>query len=118
MLQHGRRESLSAEGSGDEEAHHRPDRAIVDAGQSPRVLEPRIVFARGERAPGGRLLPDIAEQTGRRPSPHEALQPPPMAFAQSGLVLGAAEARVHAPTSSARAPRTEQTLEVAPTIGG
>src|SRR5205814_568062 len=80
----------AAETLGDDEAGDRPHRRLVDRREMARARQPRMLAARRDGAPAGRLAVDIGEHTQRaRRALHLSQEPALVAFAPARVELAA-----------------------------
>src|SRR5688572_14658763 len=119
MREEGARDALVPPARLDEEAGDCPDLARILAGERSCPVQPRKIPARTESDPADRLLARERNRTLRLARRDQRLHPPLRRRAlQVFPALALFEPPVHAPTTTAGAPRTEQLLERWPQVRG
>ncbi len=99
-----------------EEAHDSPCWLVVDRFHSPRRLYARVLVARRDRTPPGRLAIDVCEQPRHTSRCDDPLERPPVRFAVIRLVLPVRLAPPHAPATPGCAALAEHRFEVGPAV--
>ena len=116
LAQQGDRQPTPSVSAGDEKAHHRPDRFVIDRLQDARVLEQPVFLASCQRHPARRHAVHVCQQPRLAAAGDQSPERPPVGCAALALELRPALAEEHAPASGTRAPWPEQLHQVVPSI--